>query len=320
MLAYNRVWKMCLECQHVRDAMSVWPIRAEETRMSDPHAEIIERLVSWARADTNIRALIQTGSSSQTTGTTDRFSDRDIEIIALDVAPLLTDDAWIHAIGPVWVGLYLENDPGDFETRLVFFEGSRKVDFTIADRSRIDKMVASRRLNDLYERGYQLLLDKDDLAAGLPEATGAAPKRSLPTATEFTDTVTEFWFEAAHMPTYLVREDLWVVKFRDWTMKEMLLRMLEWRALATNGPETDTWCIGTRMKQWLDAETWNEVNDVFGRFDRVDAWRGLLASLRLFTRLTRETAELLGFDYPVDAERHITSYILGFEGEIGDAR
>ena len=283
--------------------------------MTDPHAELIERLMAWAEAEDNIRALIQTGSIARQDGSADRLSDRDIEIIAGDREPLLADDAWFHDIGPVMVALRLEN--GDFfDTRLVFFEGGRKIDFTVADRSRLDVMIGTNRLDDLYERGYRVLLDKDGLAAALPPAIGSSPRRPLPTPAEFAATVNEFWFEVAHMPMYLMRGELWVVKFRDWTMKEMLLRMLEWHALATRGPETDTWYIGTKLRRWTDAETWDEIHEVFARFDRADSWRGLVATMTLFTRLTRETAAALGLSYPVRAEQSVTSYVLGFEAEI----
>jgi aminoglycoside 6-adenylyltransferase len=282
--------------------------------MTDTHAELIERIVAWAHTNDNIRAVVQTGSSTRAPGNVDRFSDRDLELVCRDPALLAEDDAWLHAIAPVWVALYLDN--GDaFDTRLVFFEGGRKVDFTLADRSRIDKMIDAGELNDLYQRGYRVLLDKDRLTAGLPAPIGAAPKVALPSQQEFSDTVTEFWFEAAHMPTYLTRGELWVVKFRDWTMKEMLLRMLEWHALATRGEGTDTWYIGTKMRRWVDEATWAELQHVFARFDRVDSWRGLVASMALFTRLTRETASALGLEYPRESERHITEYVLGFEDE-----
>lgn len=283
--------------------------------MTDRHSELIQHLMAWAETDDNIRALIQTGSAARQDGAADRFSDRDIEIVARDREPLLTSDAWVHAIGPVMVGQYLENG-AFFDTRLVFFEGGRKIDFTIADRSRLDTMIGAERLDDLYERGYRVLLDKDGLTAQLPVPTGTAPRRALPAQDEFAATVTEFWFEAAHLPTYLVRGDGWVVKFRDWTMKEMLLRMLEWHALATRGPDTDTWHIGTKMNRWVDAETWDDVHEVFSRFGPADSWRGLAATMALFTRLTRETATALGFPYPVHAEQSVTDYVLGFEDEI----
>jgi len=286
-----------------------------EATVPDRHADLVSRLMSWAETDDNIRAVIRTGSSSRGPDQADRFSDRDIEIIARDTAPLLADDGWIGHIGHVMVAQYLANGD-DPHTRLVFFEGGRKIDFTIAGRSRLDEMSETGHLNDLYERGYRVLLDKDGLTAGLPAATGAAPRRPLPSAAAFEETVSEFWFEAAHMPTYLVRGELWVVKFRDWTMKEMLLRMLEWHALATRGPETDTWYIGTKMHRWVEADTWREVQEVFARFDRADSWRGLVAMMVLFARLTHETAVALGLDYPVRSEQSVTAYVLSFEEAI----
>jgi aminoglycoside 6-adenylyltransferase len=283
--------------------------------VTDRYAILIARITAWADGDENIRALVVTGSAARGPAATDRFSDRDIEIIAHDRRPLLASDAWLHAFAPVWVAQALANNDA-FDTRLVFFAGGRKIDFTIADRTRIEVMIRAGRLDDLYQRGYDVLLDKDGLTADLPRPTGEPPRRSLPTAAELAETVTEFWFEAAHMPAYLLRGELWVVKFRDWTMKQMLLRMVEWHALATNGPLTDVWHIGTRMERWVDAQTWGELQHVFGRFDRADSWRSLVATMRLFTRLTRETAERLDLAYPIDSERAITHYVLSFADEI----
>lgn len=283
--------------------------------MIDTHADLIERIVAWAETDENLRAVIMTGSSSRADDTTDRFSDRDIELIARDPGKLAVDDTWIHAIAPVWVALYLDNEGLDMPpTRLVFFDGGRKVDFTLTDRSRLDTMAAAGELNDLYRRGYRVLVDKDGLTERLPAPSGTPPKPHLPTRKAFADTVTEFWFEAAHLPTYLTRGDLWVVKHRDWTMKQMLLRMLEWHALATQGEGTDIWHIGSRMRRWIDDVTWRELQQVFARFDAEDSWRALVASMRLFSRLTRETARRLDLDYPRETERHISAYVLGFTG------
>lgn len=279
----------------------------------DSHAGIMAAVLQWAQHDENIRAIVQTGSSSRSPGASDRFSDRDIELICRDPGPLLTDDAWIHAIAPVWVALSFENDPDDFETRLVFYEGGRKVDFTIAVRSRLDAMIATGDLDPLYERGYRVLLDKDGLTSGLPAPTGRAPRLPLPTEEQFAASVTEFWFEAAHMPIYLTRGDLWVVKLRDGTMKAMLLRMLEWHALVTHGPDTDVWHIGTKMQRWTDPQTWADLHSVFGHFDAADSFRALEATMRLFTLLAHEVADHAGFTVP-DAERHILAYVLSFAG------
>jgi aminoglycoside 6-adenylyltransferase len=276
------------------------------------HDELLDRIVAWAKQDDNIRAVVVTGSSSRGDASSDRFSDRDVEIIARNRTPLLEDDRWIHAIAPVWVSLYLANDD-DTHTRLVFFEGARKIDFSVNEANRLTEQQDG--LNDLYQRGYRFLVDKDDLAASLPEPTRKPPRVALPTEQQFRDTVNEFWFEAAHMPTYLTRGDLWVVKTRDWTMKEMMLRLIEWHTLATRGAETDVWYIGTKMKQWVHPSIWDEVQEVFGRFDAADSYRSLKASMRLFSRLSREIAEALGFAWPVASESHIRAYVSEFESQ-----
>jgi aminoglycoside 6-adenylyltransferase len=276
------------------------------------HDELLDRIVAWAKQDDNIRAVVVTGSSSRGDASSDRFSDRDVEIIARNRTPLLEDDRWIHAIAPVWVSLYLANDD-DTHTRLVFFEGARKIDFSVNEANRLTEQQDG--LNDLYQRGYRFLVDKDDLAASLPEPTRKPPRVALPTEQQFRDTVNEFWFEAAHMPTYLTRGDLWVVKTRDWTMKEMMLRLIEWHTLATRGAETDVWYIGTKMKQWVHPSIWDEVQEVFGRFDAADSYRSLKASMRLFSRLSREIAEALGFAWHVASESHIRAYVSEFESQ-----
>ena len=282
----------------------------------DRHAEIMTNILAWAKSDENIRAIIVNGSSTRPAGASDRFSDRDVQIIAVNRGPLIADDAWIKAIAPIWVALYLDNDDG-FDSRLVFFEKARKVDFTIADRSQLDAMSESGKLDSLYAKGYTVLLDKDGITANLPAVTPLEPHTSRPTATEFVQTVDEFWFEAAHMPTYLFRDELWVVKFRDWTMKEMMLRMLEWHAAVNNDERVDVWYIGSKLKHWIEPEVWNDLMGIFGRFDRADSFRALVAMMDVFARLTHDVAEGCGFEVP-ESEHFIRNYVLGFADEIAD--
>lgn len=276
----------------------------------DRFASIMQRLEAWADADDNIRAVIVTGSSSRADRSADRFSDRDVELIVRRPDALLDNDEWIHGLAPVMVAQYLDNDDIDHPpTRLVFFEGARKVDFTIADPSRVQEMIETRQLNPLYQRGFRVLVDKDGFAGTLPAPGGSHIVTESPTQESFDAVITEFWFEAAHMPTYLARGDLWVVKFRDQTMKAMLLQMIEWHALATRGTNVDTWYIGTRMQRWADPGAWHDVYSCFGRFDREDSYRAALATMRLFDRLALVVAETFGCAYEDRAERSVLPYV-----------
>jgi aminoglycoside 6-adenylyltransferase len=252
-----------------------------------------------------VLAVVKTGSSSGSDGRRDEFSDLDVEIIAAEPEDFLADDDWFHAFGRVWV--VLRFDERRFPTRLVVYEDGSKVDYTVASIERLTEMHEG--LDSLYERGYEVLLDKRGVTGGLPPATGAFPVRAKPSEPEFIFTVEEFWFEATHMPRYLSRGDLWVVKFRDWTMKRDLLRMLEWRAVAVAAAPVDVWHIGTRMHDWIDEATWRELHDIFGRFAAEDAWRALLATTRLFGRVSRDVADACGFRYPEEMDEQVQGYL-----------
>jgi aminoglycoside 6-adenylyltransferase len=273
---------------------------------------LLERIIAWATSEANILALIMTGSRARAgqLPPPDEFSDFDLEVIADDVNLLVGEDRWWRQFAPVWV-YWFDEDPLE-PTRLIVYDNAQKVDFSLYGRERI--LHQREKLDPLYERGYRVLLDKQQLTADLPPPTGAFPVAPAPTQAEFTSVVNEFWFEAFHIPGLLVREDLWVVKFRDWTMKEMLLKMLEWRATAT-GP-TDVWYIGRRLGAWVDAATWQEIGLIYGRFDRFDSWRALLATIELFSRVARETAARLGLHYPETPEASVREYLRSFETDL----
>lgn len=250
--------------------------------MTSEQTGLLPRIIAWAGRQADIAALIMTGFRARRDTTVDDFSDYDLEIFTTDPGKYTSHPDWLADIGTVWVFLPLPPSHGGCPTRLVVFSGGEKVDFSICPIQALEDAVRSQKLNDLYERGYQVLLDKRGIASGLPAPTYSRPSRSRPTEAEFRATIEEFWFEESHIPKYLRRDDLWVVKFRDWTMKGLLLRMLDWHAVATNEEPLDTWHIGTRMREWLRWDVWANVQTTLGRFDAADSWRALLATISVF--------------------------------------
>ncbi len=277
---------------------------------------LLRKIVEWAEREDRVLCLIMTGAQTQRDKAEDGLSDRDLELIFLDYKPFAEDDAWLRQFAPLWVYQPLFQDQ-DYPTRLVYYEGGHKVDFTLADSRRVLDMVDVGRLDDLYERGYQVLVDKTDLTRDLPEPTGTFPLVPLPNQAEFQTVVEEFWFEAAHIPKYLLRSELWVVKFRDWTMKCDLLKLLEWHAIARNDEPVDVRYIGTDANRWVDERTWTELQQAFAHFDAADSWRALLVSMTLVRRLGQEIEQHSGLVYPQEVDDHISGYILSFAERLG---
>lgn len=283
--------------------------------MAAGNAGLLDKVIQWANAQTDIIALIMTGSRAQPDGSVDAFSDYDLEIFATDPGKYTSSASWITEIRDVWVYVPTTSSR-DCETILVVFNGGEKVDFSIFPVSALEDAVKSQALNDLYERGFRVLIDRKGLASRLPVPSYLSPVRLPPTETEFRAAVEEFWFETSHIPKYLERDDLWVVKFRDWTLKGLLLRMMEWQAVARSGDRTDVWQIGMRIKDWTSPDVWQRLHEVFARFDAADSWRALLATTTLFRDVARETANKLGYQYPDDVDDAISGYIAEFDDSL----
>lgn len=275
--------------------------------MGERRAQLLSTIVAWGTHRDDVRALIQTGSLARSDGLVDALSDIDIEIFADDPSVLVGSDDWIRNISRPTTILHLDEDQ-EWSTRLVIFENGVKVDFTLAGRSRLDRMIEENTLDPLFDRGYRVLLDRDSIAALLPAPSRAIPVRPLPTQEQFRARVEEFWFEAFHVPRYLARGELFLVKQRDWTMKELLLEMMEWHALAQSEQRVDVWHNGTRLHQWTDAESWQELHKTFGHFDADDSRRAYQATVGLYARLGRAVAAANGLVYPEGVEEKIRAF------------
>jgi len=112
----------------------------------------------------------------------------------------------------------------------------------------------------------------------------------------------------------LARQELWLVKFRDWSTKELLLKMMEWNAQARAGWGANTWFMGKHLCAWVDAATWEALHSAFAHFDGDDSWLSLSATLDLFRRLATETAGMLGYAYPDEVDSQIGGFIVALRG------
>lgn len=273
--------------------------------------EYLSRVVEWARREDDVRALILVGSRAGREPADD-LADIDVSVFAKTSEPYTRNSEWLSAIGDVWVCVPDKFARGGevIPTRLVIFDGGVKVDFAFYGLHVLDELAGS----DELDVGYRVLLDKDGATSRLKPPSFSARKHDAPTEAEFVSLCEEFWFEAYHVAKYLKRGDLWAAKFRDWSTKEMLLRMIELSERSRRGWDYDTGHMGKRMKSWAQANTWESLHRAFSRFDAEDGWRGLAATTELFSRLSKETADRLGFAYPDDAGRNITAFISQLRG------
>ena len=281
----------------------------------DRRHPIYQPLLTWARGEAAIRAVVVTGSLARGDGSVDQYSDLDAQIITRDIAAYTRDDSWLDGLGKVWIRFPLYEDA---PYRLVWFAGGHKVDFQFLDVERVRSEIASGSMSDEYQRGYIVALDKDGMYDSLPPSPRVFPPPPAPSQEEILATINEFWFEALHVAQFIRRREFWVVKWRDWTMKLDLLRMLEWQARATRA-DVNTWLLGKRVQQWTDAASRASIKQIWAAWDAEALWRALLEQVKLFSRLSSETCAALEIAYDDETQREIEAYIRRLWREDQDA-
>jgi aminoglycoside 6-adenylyltransferase len=264
--------------------------------------------MEWAQNREDIRAVLVVGSTARLDHPDDEWSDLDLLFFTSQNTLYHRDTEWLYTIGTLWLSVPNPRSDGCPEY-LVIFKGGHKVDFLFFPMTELDRLIHSHPLPNAYHRGYQVLVDKDGLAAKIPSSPFATPRHPKPDETAFNAAVNNFWYAAFRIARSIGRRDLWVVKLHDRSLKDHLLTMLEWHARVRHGWEYDTWHSGRFMCEWVDPATRAEVQRTFGGFDARECWRALRASMELFRRLAAETAPALGYTYPIELDANISQCI-----------
>lgn len=265
--------------------------------------QLLDRVLAWAGSETAVRAVVLVGSRARS-ASPDDLADFDLQVYVTSPETYTRDGEWFTAIGPVWLWVRDEYPDGGITvpTHLVIFAGGVKADFAFYPAGVISNGVRTGL-------PHRFLLDKDGAAARLEIMPAASPAAGMPDADEFARIVREFWFEAYHVAKYLARDELLLVKWRDWATKQFLLTMIDWHERAVRGRADGAAGPGERLT--MAEDTWNDLHHVFAGFGREASWEAAFATMGLFRRLAGQTAAALGFAYPAALDESLTGFIQG---------
>lgn len=279
-------------------------------------ADVLEMLSAWGQAREAVRAVLLTSSRSTPAAPVDPLSDYDVIYFVTDITPFYADDSWLHDFGPL---LVVYRDPlspwHGFEkfARITQYE-QVKIDFTICPVAVLEAIInAAReggRLEEDLDLGYQVLVDKDGLAAQLPPPTYQAYILAPPGAAAYGEVVELFYHEATYCAKNLWRKDLLPVKyFLDYAMKQSHLRcMLEWRMEIDHGWAVKTGVLGRGLLRRLPSELGDALAATYTGPDLADNWAAFYRTIDLFQRVASEVGEQLGFAFPEDLHRRCLDY------------
>lgn len=278
---------------------------------------MLQKIIAWATNETPINTLILLGSRGRNEAV-DQWSDYDISVFCTHYDAYTESQDWLTEIDKVWVCVnettLFKNQT--FPTRLVIFEGGIKVDFsffTMDVLQQISQSIKSGTIPDEYAMGYQVLIDKSNFTKNLNISHFPKPKAQKPTQEEFLRVINEFWFEAYHVAIYLKRNDLWSVKFRSNATHSFLLQMITWHSEAKNNWSHKVPPNGKNMKSWVEPEIWKAIQNICAHFNTEDSWNSLFNTVDLFRKLSFETSNMLGIDYPKELDKNMSIFLLKLE-------
>jgi len=281
--------------------------------------ELMARLVNWAEAHPDIRAVVVVGSRARIDHPADMWADLDIILVTTDKDYYLSTADWMRSIGNPVLTFLEPTATGNEIERRVLFEGMLDVDFSIVPKEVVHKLIraeisneSAREIADTLGRGMRVLIDKDNVAEQFRALTSYVKARasSQPTRREFLEVVNDFLYHAVFITKHLRRGELWWAgTCCNCYMQRLLLQMIEWHAQANHGWSYDTWFRGRFLEEWADPAVLEGLRETFARYDRQDLSRALLATLNMFRQVALETANRLGYEYPVDVDEQVSKWV-----------
>jgi aminoglycoside 6-adenylyltransferase len=275
---------------------------------------VIDRLVTWAEGEPNVRALILTSSRANPGSSLDCFSDYDVIVVATDILPFLNGTTWLQHFGAVLV-LYRDPIRKEFGFErfalITQYEDGAKIDFTLWPVALLKQVAQLPALPEQLDVGYRVLLDKDSLAVGLQPPSYQAHVPAPPDQAEFENLIEEFFHESTYVAKHLWRGDLMPMKFSfDHQMKQVYLRrMLEWRMEIDHDWSARPGASGKGLKKFVRPEIWAELQNTYVGADINDNWDVLFRTISLFRKVATEVAQALGYCYPEQLDERVTKYL-----------
>jgi len=266
--------------------------------------DFIKWIKKWAKTNEDIRTVILHGSYAQK-AKTDELSDVDLMLFTHHPGQFLDAQEGLQDFAPIWLANVQQEQ--DVINQIIIFEGGLMVDIRIYPLKKLERIHA--KLPVELEPGYKVLVDKDRQARNLPKSSGKWPLQDKPTPADFQQAINTFWKDATMVAKYLKRGELWRAKHYDWQLKQHLMKMMSWHARICRQQTNFSSHEGKHLHKWVDPETYIGLMSAFGRFYPADSWRALDETIKHFTRLSSEVAEVLEIDKHEDLTRKISGWI-----------
>jgi len=270
-------------------------------------AGLLDRITEWAEGVDDVRTVALVGSQARTETPADEYSDADVILVTTDPHRYLDDGAWLSEIAPYGLTMVEPAAIGGGMERRAIFDPGLAVDFAIVPPELIAVAATLPDIQDIFQRGFRVLVDKDGIAAEVDAARTEPPPIAPPTASEFENVVGDFWYHAVFAARKCARGELWLATSGvNSYLAGLLLKMMQWQARAAG---RDPWFRGRFVERWVDSDVARLLPQVFARYESADVARAIPAMGDAFRTAALKVAEQLDFVYQEDADAYASKLV-----------
>ncbi len=265
--------------------------------------KILTNIIDWAETIDQIKVIILEGSLAAGEEK-DELSDFDINLFVEDTEQFLQNDEWFTQFDDVVVfqkeGSYYKDKDTYIPTRLVIYQNSRRVDFSLWPIWILVDWITGKELPEFYKNGYEVLMDKFGFTNRLIPPAFDGYVQTKPARDVFLQTIYNFYFEAAIIAKYLSRGNLWFAcKLSNGPIKDFLQQMIIWQAA-----EKANWnlqgmnSLGKNLEEKISADIIQKLHKTFSKYDLNDCWESLFFMIEIFDEISKKISVKLEIEYP----------------------
>ena len=270
--------------------------------------EMFDLILGTAREDERIRAVIMNGSRANKDVKKDCFQDYDIIYLVTDVRPFVKDRSWIDRFGKIMI-LQMPDDM----SRQPYDPDSGKP-FTylmqFMDGTRIDlKLYSVEDYEDNHEPAVSLL-DKDSILPEFSDHNGQCYWIKPPTRKEFEECCNEFWWLLPYVAKELWRNGLPLAKtLLETNIRDELMKMLCWYIGSKHDYKIGTGKMNKYIRSYLTREEWISLKKTYPDLKTDNIWNAMFCMCTIFREKAQAVAHLWGYEYPIQEDHNVLSYI-----------
>jgi aminoglycoside 6-adenylyltransferase len=275
-------------------------------------------ILSTARGDERIRAVVLNGSRANPAAPPDPFRDFDVVYGVTDPAPFTRNLEWIKQFGERMI-LQLPDEMGESALRtdgiyayLMQFADGNRIDLTICPLAELGKIVRDSLT--------VVLLDKDGILGHVPPPHEGDYYPKPPTAKEYGDCCNEFWWLCPYVAKALWRGEITNAKyFQESGLRLQLHNMIDWYIGVKTEFRKSSGKYGKYYRAYLEPDLWRLLERTYSDADIDRTWDAISAAGELFRRTALSVAEHFDFEYPRGDDERVTAHLRHVRSLPGDA-